>query len=1411
MRGIRLTALLLLCAVILGFAGCTNPPEAPPFDAASIQSFRDIPGITEAEIAAIETLQARGEPLIYAASRSTELFERQDGTMGGYTALLCIWLSELFGVEFRPEIQGLGAMLDNLRNGGISFATLSDTPERRQTFLLTDPIAQRSVVMLRAENSQSIDVIIRDRLPRYVFVENSVVTDLAIEAMVPDSFEKIIVPDEAGAYRALADGAADAFIATNTMEAAFDHYGSVHTEDFLPLIFLPAAMVAGHQDYEPVISLVTKMLENGAYGYLTTLYKQGYQDYRRHKFSLLLNEEETEYLRDNRVMPFATQYMSYPYSFYDTTEGRWEGVVFDVMDELSWLTGLTFDQVNDDRLELPELLALVERGEAYFMPNMIISHERRDRFIFSSHMYLTDRFALLSKRNYPNIEMNDIPYERVGLAGGTAFADMFHSWFPNALYAREYPTTDDAFLALDRGEVDFVLSSKSRLTALTNYYEYSDYKANFLFNTAFEATFGFNKDKDVLRSIVNKALPLIDSGRIVEQWVSRTYNIEIMQLRAQRPWLIGAAVLSFIVLVPILIMLGKNRRMASRLLVAVDDATEANRLKQTSLNALESILNSIDGQIYTTSPGTGKILFINDQLKTFFGIEGDSAIGRYCYEVFRGLDNRCSFCPCFELEKNPDKTVVWEEYLPGHKRYIRHSDRYIDWPDGNKVHLQLAVDMTEMVHDKEQAEQSNRSKSAFLAHMSHEIRTPMNAVIGLAELALREHSLSAARDHIASVKQAGANLLSIINNILDFSKIETGNLRITPMNYLLSSLLNDVISITRMKIIDTALLFTVNVDSRIPDALIGDEPRIRQILVNLLDNATKYTDRGYVSFTVRGETAAENSVTLTMEIADSGRGIKQEDVDNLFGEYIRVDTDLNNGIEGVGLGLTITKRLVSAMGGDITVQSEYGKGSTFTVTLPQKIHTPKKLASVENPQDKRALIYETREIYAKSIADSIENLGSSCVVAANDDELRGALAAESFDFIFTSLKLYEQSKELLEPAGTGVKIVLLAEFGETIPVNGPATLSMPVYSLSLAQILNGGSDRFSYRESGEATVRFVAPDAKVLVVDDINTNLVVAKGLLLPYQLDIDLRNSGIEAIKAVQMKDYDAVFMDHKMHKMDGVEAARRIRELEGGKGKNLPIIMLTANAVAGMREKFLESGFDDFLSKPINTVKLNEVLERWIPKEKQQIPFWENSERGPSGTDDSPFEIEGLNYRKGISISGGSPDYYAETLATFHADALERIPALQECLDSGDLSLYGTYIHALKSAAAGIGADELSEMAASLESMAKRGDPGAVKIRSAGFIKGLTLMLEQIETTITAYEKKTGIPVSSEMLFKSTLIDLKMALIKMDADTINRTADLLQRSSGENHATAVKLICNSILMAEYDNAASLIDDLLP
>ena len=727
------------------------------------------------------------------------------------------------------------------------------------------------------------------------------------------------------------------------------------------------------------------------------------------------------------------------------------------------------------------------------------------------------------------------------------------------------------------------------------------------------------------------------------------------------------------------------------------------------------------------------------------------------------------------------------------------------------------TDVTPIMKARYEAEKATRVKSEFLATMSHEIRTPMNAIIGMSELTMREDISKAAREHIFTIRQAGSNLLSIINDILDFSKIESGKLEIVSRKYSFSSLINDVVNIIRMKVIDTRLQFVVRTDCNIPNVLLGDEKKVRQILLNVLSNAVKYTDEGYVSFIVNGEMGSDDNFTFSMEVADSGRGIKPEDMGKLFDTFVQFDSASNKGIEGTGLGLAITHSLVKAMGGEITVSSEYGRGSTFTVVLPQKVYKYEKLTTVKNPDEKRSLVFGRLKIYADSIVYAIGNLGVECRLVFSEDEFREEMKKGLYPFVFVASSLYEKARAICGELKAEPKIVLLCRFGEVIADPHLSVLVMPVYSIPVANILNGVIDT-SYSTNKEIIARFTATDARVLVVDDITTNLKVAEGLLLPYKLQIDLRKSGAEAIAAVKAKYYDLIFMDHKMPVMDGMQTTGFIRAMgdEDPYYRDVPIVALTANAVSGMSEMFLKNGFNDYLSKPIDTVMLDSILQKWIPKEKRDSITQNNNNKISAVNEQKNIfsgEIAGLDVKEGVSHSGGTPEIYTEVLTIFCEDIQEKIPQITNCLETGNVPLYTIYVHAIKSACANIGAGKLSKDARELEAAGNSNNTAYLEAHTAEFLADLKKLVNDIHLSLPAKKEKidNGQPAMDTNVFRAELSTLKTAIDKMDFTAIDNAIKKLENTALDNDmSSAIHTISDCILMCDYDEAAKSIDKLL-
>jgi CheY-like chemotaxis protein len=642
-------------------------------------------------------------------------------------------------------------------------------------------------------------------------------------------------------------------------------------------------------------------------------------------------------------------------------------------------------------------------------------------------------------------------------------------------------------------------------------------------------------------------------------------------------------------------------------------------------------------------------------------------------------------------------------------------------------------------------------------------------------------------------------------------------MEIVPVKYLLSSLVNDTVNIIRTRLKEKPIRFYTNIDGNIPNILIGDEVRLRQILINLLSNAVKFTDRGHISLTITVQGCSENTVWLDFTITDTGKGIKLDDQKKLFSEFVQVDLKRNRNVEGTGLGLAVTKKLCLIMNGDIQMKSEFGKGSTFTVTVPQGIETSEPFAVVDNAEDKKVLVFEGRLIYAKSVCWSLRNMGVAHTMVTNIEDFTSALFKDEWSLVLSGYGIHDKVKKTMDKpdsyyaGGKKPPLALMVEWGTESYISDVRFVSLPVQSLSIANILNNKEDDriYSGMLSLSRVIRHAFPGANILVVDDIQTNIKVTEGLLAPYRAKVDSCLSGAEAIELVKRNEYDLVFMDHMMPEMDGIEATCHVRdwEKERTSGSRLPIVALTANAVSGAREMFLEKGFDDFLAKPVDISALDDILNRWISKDKREqgVEINTSSNRAP--------RIKGVDVQKGIRMTGGTEEGYSLVLSTFRKDIQVRLKHIRSTLNEDTLSSFITHVHALKGASGAIGAADISTQAARLENAGKEDDRDFINGNLERFIEHLCELNESIGIALEA--EKSGNNDISKTSGKDELVpllqSLKTAIQSQKAENIDRIlGEIGKLTLDEKTSEAMDKISDDVLMTEFDNVIKTIDDIL-
>ena len=546
----------------------------------------------------------------------------------------------------------------------------------------------------------------------------------------------------------------------------------------------------------------------------------------------------------------------------------------------------------------------------------------------------------------------------------------------------------------------------------------------------------------------------------------------------------------------------------------------------------------------------------------------------------------------------------------------------------------FVYDLTKEKNMLEQLVRANEAKSQFLANMSHEIRTPINGILGMDSMLLKECKDEVLREYAKNIQSAGQSLLSIINDILDISKIESGKLEILPIKYELFSILNDCYNLTKAKLQEKPLEFEIRVNENLPSWLYGDEVRIRQIINNFLSNAVKYTKQGKVTFCLDYEQKSDEQIQLVISVADTGIGIREEDLGKLFTSFTRIEEKRNRNIEGTGLGLSLTKNLVDLMGGEVIVESTYGRGSCFTARIPQKI------------------------VDATPMGD---------------------------------------------------------------------------FSRRYQQYLSSSDDD---------TLSFSAPQAKILVVDDVEMNLKVIKGLLKETQIQIDTAASGRQCLERVKTTRYDVIFLDHMMPEMDGIETLQNMKLLKDNLNREVPVIMLTANAIVGAKEEYIQAGFTDYLTKPIQETELLAMLLKYLPEEHMEVPGTEEHMEVPEteehmevpgteehmevpGTEEPGMavdtrksemsrmqqleKLEGIDIRTGLLYCMNDEDFYVEMLGEYLESDL--MLDLEQVFSDEDWGNYRTLVHALKSTSLTIGAVHLSGQAKELETAAKNGDADYIR----------------------------------------------------------------------------------------------------
>ena len=1450
--------ILTIMALMFSFAGCakTSNNTLKTFDINSIRSYRDIPGVTAEEIAAMEALKNSRERFAYGSIEGMEIFTLPDGKHAGFTTRFCDLLTNLFGIEFSIELHDWDALKSGIDNNLIDFTgELTATPDRMKQYFMTYPIAERSMRIFQLAGSAELLAEKDLNGLRVGFLVDTINTQ-NIMMHYPDlTFSAVTVENLNTAVKMLESGTIDVFISDGIDHPLFNEYDFIKSKEFFPLIYTRVSMSTANPDLKPVIDIVNKYISAGGTDTLFDYYMMSNKEYARYELSKLFTDEEKAYLDNlagrNVPVKAALESDNYPISFYNKTDREFQGISVDVLSEISELTGIVFEPVNDENAQWTELFEMLKTGDASIVSQLLYSEERKGGFLWSNNPYASAHYALLSKLDYPNLASYQVARTKVGAIKGTAYNDKYQEWFPDNNNVVLFNSYNAALDALENGEIDLLIGSNYMLLMQQNYREKSGYKMNIRFSAPMESFYGFNKNETVLCSIINKAQFYVNTNTISADWTSRGYDYSQKMAQQKSQFFLGTMVVLIVVLILSLIFLARIRKSNAKLDKTVNEMTQDLRATVAKLHA---VIANYSGVIWSVNRDNIITLF-NGLYLNEIGITPAFLEGKKL-DVARQKNRHLDVIEAVSETFTGGGFRDWVSDVDGRMFRFRTIPIYDENGNVSDV-VGNTDDITETIKLQKELEVAvEKAQSAVLALKSAQITVSamfesnpqMNilfdanfrmldcnpAAYAFMGFKTKEDMQSGFVERmtqcIPELQSNGRQSISMAERLITATKeghvkFET-ELTMDGATRILNVELKKIPYEESFAVV--AYVFDVTeIHKREMELIRRDQQLLEAVEEARAANHAKSAFLSNMSHEIR---TPMNAILGIAEIQLQNKSMEsdlREALGKIYNSGALLLAIINDildmsKIEAGRLELIITDYSIASLINDTAQINMMRIGSkliNFELFIDENIPSvlvgdELRIRQILNNLLSNAFKYtEKGQVALLVSAETCKDREDKVIIVFGVKDTGQGMTSEQVSRLFDEYSRFNlEANRTTEGTGLGMSITrnlvrmmngeILVEsepdkgslFTVRIPQGDTGAGPLGKELAENLQQFQAAAEDYTKRAS---VSREPMPYGRVLIVDDVETNIYVARGLLSPYSLGIDSAESGPSAIEKIKKGNvYDIVFMDHMMPKMDGIEATKIIRSM-GYKGA---IVALTANAVVGQSDIFLGSGFDEFISKPIDIRQLNAALNKFIRDRQPQEVI--NAARRQAYCDK-----ENDAGKKQPALDPGLAKIFVRDASKAMA-ALQEIQAKQGELSKEDIRTYTVSIHGMKSALANIGQTELSAVARELEHAGRDNNFGVMSTGTQSFLDSLQALIKELTTEAEETVGETAEAEDDRPFLLEKLHALKEACDAYDKKTAKGViAEIMEKSWSQPTMKLLDVLAEHLLHSDFDEIATAVD----